>query len=191
MGLFGKKKEENAPELLPNLPEPNNPNMPSLPEISSQNLPPNNLPSLPESNPNMDQQTIKQGIEEPTFGLTQSPGGLVAEPMETFDQSIPGALPQQLDPNAPRIIEMSANQKVDFKTTKKLEPLFIRLDKFESSLEALEEIRSRVMEIEKVLAKTKEIKQKEDQELDEGEKDIQIIKSKLQTIDSSIFKKIE
>ena len=191
MGLFGKKKEENAPELLPNLPEPNNPNMPSLPEISSQNLPPNNLPSLPESNPNMDQQTIKQGIEEPTFGLTQSPGGLVAEPMETFDQSIPGALPQQLDPNAPRIIEMSANQKVDFKTTKKLEPLFIRLDKFESSLEALEEIRSRVMEIEKVLAKTKEIKQKEDQELDEWEKDIQIIKSKLETIDSSIFKKIE
>ncbi|MFH1358453.1 MAG: hypothetical protein ABIH37_01030, partial [archaeon] len=77
------------------------------------------------------------------------------------------------------------------KSQKNDDPVFVRLDRFESSLTTLEEIKEKVLEIEKILADTKRVKEKEERELEEWERNINIIKSKLESIDENIFNEIE
>lgn len=70
------------------------------------------------------------------------------------------------------------------------EPIFVKIDKFKDAVESFEKVKERVNEIENMLRRIKETKQKEDQELREWEHEIQIIKTKVINIDSSLFKKI-
>lgn len=73
----------------------------------------------------------------------------------------------------------------------KNEPIFVRLDKFEVTSQSLDEIKDRVHEIERYLEKTRDIKRQEEKELNEWEKDLEIIKAKLDSIDNSLFKDLE
>jgi hypothetical protein len=74
---------------------------------------------------------------------------------------------------------------------KKSEPIFVRLDKFESTSQALDEIKERIIEIEKYLDKTKELKEQEEKELEDWERELEILKSKLDSIDKNIFSAID
>jgi hypothetical protein len=74
---------------------------------------------------------------------------------------------------------------------KKMEPVFIRLDKFQITIEAFEEIKSKIIEIEDLLKKTREVKSKEEEELAEWEREIQVIKSRIDSIDRDIFSKLD
>jgi hypothetical protein len=177
MGLFSKKEEK---PILPDLPEDDSialPNLSELPPIENK-YPNQNLTPLPEPNPSIDQNTIKQEInpkmQKSNFDISPSKPQeeLIAEPIGKIDET-----PSK---------NFSQKQIV-----KKIDPIFVRLDKFETSLEALDEIKEKVVEIEKILAETKKLKEKEDKELEEWERDIQVIKSKLDSIDNSIFNKLE
>jgi hypothetical protein len=75
--------------------------------------------------------------------------------------------------------------------TKKAEPVFIRIDKFEDSMKIFQEIKSQISEIEKLIKDTKEIKVKEEQELSTWEKDIQTIKNEIEKVDNEIFSRVE
>lgn len=66
-------------------------------------------------------------------------------------------------------------------------PIYIRLDKFETTVETFDNIKEKVEELEDVLAKTKQIRAKEDQELESWEQEIQIIKSRIETIDKNLL----
>ena len=84
--------------------------------------------------------------------------------------------------------EMNKERKKVF--TKDTEPIYIRLDRFQTTIESFEEIKSKINEIESLLNKTKEIRAKEERELEEWEHELGAIKSKLDLIDKNIFEKV-
>lgn len=183
MGLFSKKEEK---PMLPDLPDNTSTNLPKLSELPpiEHKFQNQNLTPLPESNNKIDQNIIKQEInpemQKSSFEISSSKpqGELIAEPME--------------EPliEKPKTIENTPEQS-QRQIVKRIDPIFVRLDKFETSLGALDEIKDRVVEIEKILTETKKLKEKENKELEEWESDIQIIKSKLDSIDNNIFSKLE
>jgi len=69
-------------------------------------------------------------------------------------------------------------------------PLFIQLDKFESSIAALDEIKAQVSEIESLLRSIQEIKNKEEEKLAYWQKQIESIKAHLDKIDIALFSNI-
>jgi len=75
--------------------------------------------------------------------------------------------------------------------SKKAEPVYIRIDKFKSAITNFEEIRSKIIEIDRLLKSIQEQKRKEDEELRAWETDIELIKTRVEAIDKNIFSKIE
>ena len=75
--------------------------------------------------------------------------------------------------------------------TKKAEPVFIRIDKFEESMKVFHAIRSQISEIESLVKETKDIKSKEEQELASWEKEIQKIKNEIDKVNNDIFSRVE
>jgi hypothetical protein len=69
---------------------------------------------------------------------------------------------------------------------KKDESVFIRLDKFQVTIESFRDISGKIREIEELLARTKEIKAREEHELEEWEREIEAIKLKLDSIGKEI-----
>ncbi len=200
MGFFSKNKntkEDKVPEL-PKLPP--FPNIPQLPVLKKEeeNF---SLPSLPSSNigQRINQDMIKgavSGREDGENDVMDMP--IPSEPLQRSRMpqskfSIPSELIK------PRTIEMSdyspqPRQRTEFNfqelKIKKSEPLFIKLDKYESTLSTFNEIKLRVSEIESLLKNIKEIKSKEESELDDWEREIQTIKARLDQVDRELFKNI-
>lgn len=82
----------------------------------------------------------------------------------------------------------------DFKgasRTEKAEPVFIRIDKFEESLQIFGKIKEQFSEIEKMLEDIIRIKEEEERELSFWERKIQAIKKQFEKIDEDLFSKIE
>ena len=75
--------------------------------------------------------------------------------------------------------------------TKKAEPVFIRIDKFEESIKIFQEIKSQISDIEKLIKNTKEIKAKEEEELTSWETEIQTVKNQIEKVNQDIFSRIE
>jgi len=176
MGLFGKKNQEMEEiPSLPELPAPKDFSLPDLPknppeiqnkEISS--LPP--LPSLPEfkkTEPDLSPKVIKQEIANPEQPMQKS----------------------QFNPTLPTIQKPPTQIKT--RSAKETEPIYVRLDKFQTSVEAVEDIKSKIEQIEELLTKVKDVKQKEEQELQSWEREIQLIKARIDSVDKSIFNKLD
>lgn len=193
MGLFGKNKKEEEGEIpsLPELPTtdrdlvlPSKADLPEvpagLPEIETQEL-----PSIPNIEPiKTPQEIIKTAVSAPKMQKSR------------FDIKETGPLPPLKplkQPDLPRTLEITPEGPKTFgrQIIKKAEPIYIRLDKFETTVETFEEIKNKIEEIEELLQKTKEIKQKEEQELIEWEREIQMIKVRIESIDRNIFNKLD
>jgi len=191
MGLFSKKKEagtEQVPEL-PKLPETSGAKSPLIPTSEIPDVPPGlpriktqTLPILPNSQAGekFKQEAIKHAITKPTQELPELQPALEPPPIplreglaEKRTQEIPSITPSKTP------------------TIKKTEPVFIRLDKFQAATETFEELKSKILEIEDLLKKTREIKIKEEQELANWEREIQIIKSRIDLINKDIFNELE
>lgn len=71
------------------------------------------------------------------------------------------------------------------------EPIFVKIDKFKEASENFEKIKEKVSEIEVMLKEIQKIKEKEDSELKDWENEIQAIKTRVESIDNSLFKKLE
>ena len=74
---------------------------------------------------------------------------------------------------------------------KSVEPIFIRIDKFEESLRSFERAKEQVKDIEKMLGDVKKLKEEEEKELSMWEKEVQKTKQEIEKIDQDIFSKIE
>jgi hypothetical protein len=197
MAWFKKEKEDESLPELPELPTSTDLNFPSQNELSGleqkQEIPEvpsglpeietHALPTLPESTTGerFNQQAIKQAVNTKGFQKSQFPP---LQPPAT--KSIP---PIPYKPAGKRTLEMTENFTP--RSTKKAEPVFIRLDKFQAAIETFEDIKTKIIEIEDLLRKTREIKTKEEQELEEWEREIHLIKSRINTIDKNIFNKLD
>lgn len=169
------KKKELLPDLpgddeLPKLSEIDNRvfNDGPLPELKVQSLP--SFPFLEEDNVNK-KQLIKQesDIQKSNFEIPQSKYQMGPEPKLDLVYS----KPNHLKPSV-----------------KSAEPIYIRLDKFQTTQVVIEEIKEKIWDIEKTLAKIKEIKEREEKELEEWEREIKIMKSRIDNIDNSIFNRL-
>lgn len=73
----------------------------------------------------------------------------------------------------------------------KTEPIFVRIDRYQQALAQFQEIKKRISEIDNLLRDIREIRSREEAELQQWEQEIQDAKSKLNSIDKTIFKKLE
>jgi hypothetical protein len=204
MGLFGKKdKKEEVKRGISNIPElPELPKLPELPSMDEFSYEDESLPQLPKfpNNPLGDkfsQNTIKEAItgkkeDEEVFdaedfseeeGMMQKPlQKPLREDFENYETGIS---------TKPKLREVPQNFVTKNYMTKKAEPIFIRIDKFEESMKIFQDIRSQVSEIESLIKNIKEIKSKEEEELASWETEIQQIKDQIEKVNQDIFSRIE
>lgn len=193
MGFFSKN--DDIPEI---------PTAPTLPELpKSQTDEKKGLPELPSfpansQNENLNQEMVKSAVADNNspeekngdvdiqndIHVTEEPeGGPIIPPMPSEK------LPTQLSiADLPRrTLEINPREE---KFSKEIEPIFVRIDKFQSAQKHFEQIKSKVKEIESVIGKIKDVKSKEEIELKGWTEDIERIKSRLSEIDSDIFNQI-
>jgi hypothetical protein len=201
MGLFGKKDKEETPSL-PDLPEtddivlPSSKNLPTeppkIPEIEVDKLP--ELPKMEKSNP--PEKQIKDKIYSPEVSEPDFSPSNQNNQMQKSNFESPETPPRISPPvkKTPRAVEMAPsmlNQDFEKPFTKKAEPIYVRLDKFEETITAFEDIKTKIKEIEEILQKTRDIKQKEEEELMEWEREVQVIKARIDSIDKGVFNKLD
>ena len=185
MAWFNKKEEK----MLPDLPVPEG--LPKLPELSPDYMQnkPQGLPSVPDSTGNFNRQAIKNEIHGNNLntGLQKSQFEPIHhKPMIAEPSGLRKIKPAQ----APRTREIEGNERIK-PITRDIEPIYVRLDKFEAGLKIFEEIKHKVLEVEELLGRINEVREKEEIELQGWEKEIQLIKSRIEEIDSSIFSKLD
>jgi hypothetical protein len=200
MGLFSKKKRDS--DEIPRLPElpdseeigiPSSdfPEVPSgLPDIETRNLGEiNSLPIIPgsETGGRFDQEIVKQTINSPS-----------ANPINRSIK-IPKISPRTIQPSISSgevNIQDKEHDRSVFNTSSKIssekeEPVYIRLDKFNLTVDTFEEIKAKIIEIEDTLRNIREIKEREEKELQEWETEIHVIKSRIDAVDRNIFSKLD
>ena len=202
MGLFGKKKKgkmQNVPPGNQNIPQ--LPQFPELPNLNPQEPLPQ-LPSFPNNSlgEKFSQDTIKKAVtgkkedeevsadefelpklkEVPTM---QKPRTKNYEDYEEEEYEEEEEMPPMKSQKIPRSFQ-------NMGVTRKAEPVFIRLDKFEESMHTFEKIKDQISEIEHLIRNTKELKVKEEEELSSWENEIQTIKNEIEKINQEIFSKI-
>jgi len=208
MGWFAKEKKGGNAGELPELPELSGPaSIPPPVRKDPQNLSlglPQEDTQIPRPlsgfDPSKDihQQEIKHALNEPKGGMQKSmfandtPDELLPSPgvreIPSMEQRAP---PKPLNLGTPPTMPSMPQQGYQKLPSKKAEPIYIRLDKFETTLEAFDAIRTKINEIEDLLKKTKEIRAKEEKELEEWERELEVIKSRIDYIDRNIFNKLD
>ncbi|MFA5071846.1 MAG: hypothetical protein WC511_05810 [Candidatus Pacearchaeota archaeon] len=173
MGLFKKKEKKGEVPKLPELPT--LPELPRLPEFEKfeEKLP--QLPSFPNGDlgNRFSQNTIKEAIT----GKREEE--VSAEEMEE-------EIPMMRQPRVKEENETYFEKSMPANS----EPIFIRMDKFEDGSKSFEEVKKKVVEIEKMLAGVKQIKEDEEKELQSWADEIMQIKEKLEKVDEDIFSKV-
>ena len=154
---------------------------PGLPNLEIKELPPlpSETPELPSEHPKEpNQEKIKQVINPPEHHDMQRSEFKPITPHE------------EIKPHEVEIIETTPAPKP--KTyVKEGKPVYIRLDKFKTTAETFAEIKDKIIDIERLLKKTKEIKDKEEREIEEWEREIQIMKSRIESVDRDVFNKLD
>lgn len=209
MSWFKKKEKEIIEEEIPELPELPKPDEFSLPDLSIPNFNQEEknllqLPQLPElKEAPVHPMTLKQEIINSPQEMQRSRYGIIEnkpidsrygiienKPIDSHFGVIENKQKQEPRPirRSQEITEINPGPNTQIKNA---EPIYVRLDKFETSLQSIEEVKRKIAEIEHILKKTKEIKQKEEQELEAWEREIHIIKSRIDSVDKTIFNKLD
>jgi len=70
------------------------------------------------------------------------------------------------------------------------EPIFIKINKYKEALASFEILKKKVQETAEILEKVKELKQQEELQIEEWQKELEAIKEKLNSIDNKLFLKL-
>jgi len=192
MGWFGKKEKKIEVKSSPQLSE--IPKLPDLPKIGNDI---NELPQLPSYPSNslgkkLSQNVIKDAVsgdKEGEKGGFEAKGSFPRTKEITLSE--PPLNSMKKTPLGKKDFSPEIRTEGFIKTrTKEAEPIFVRMDKFQESLEIFENAKKKVLEIEKYLSDVKDLREKEERELREWENEIQIIKKQFEKIDHNLFSKI-
>lgn len=181
MGLFGKK--EKKPEELPPLPR--LPRLPDLPEMGmDEPVQIHQLPSFPSSS---------IGAKFSRDALKDAVTGEKDDDFYAGEDEEEARMPDQLRrPLAQEETEISMSMpklpRSSFRS--EAEPVFVRIDRFEEGLKLFETLKDQVSTIEKHLAETKRLKEKEELELQAWESELRMMKDELEKINNNIFSKV-
>lgn len=185
--MFWDKKKSSLPDL------PRSPmlNAPSMGDYNQEDYS-NELPSFPDSpiQKGFSQSAIKDAVssDEPeNMDENQDQDTTNTRPMiqEYSDNAqMEEWKPQvQAIPQLPRSIPSAPRSRHSDSTR----PVFIRLDKFQMARSSLENVKTKLTEIEDLLKQIRDVKAKEDQELAAWETDIESVKRRLETITTEVF----
>ena len=204
MGLFSKK-EVRKDSARPVSELPRLPNLPDFPEIDYDSQSISRLPSFPSSSlgTKFSQDTIKDAIsgeeEDDEFPqLEDFPEDLEA-PQKPMKRPFPMDFRKGLDKreiaSLPKKSQFKEFQEVDSndefrKERNFVEPVFIRIDKFEEALKIFNDTRKKLSEVEETLKDIRRVKEKEEEELQFWESEIKNLKGKIEKVDKDIFSKI-
>jgi hypothetical protein len=195
MGLFHKKHRDDErgsslpklPELprLPDFPESSLPQFPSMDEDFSDLKQIHQLPSFPTNSfgQKFSQNTIKNAVSGQEKGDYE-------DYEEGFDEEVP-MIPKPLKREIEEYKSNEIKTRIETMKIKEIEPIFIRIDKFEESLKIFEQTKDQIHELENLLKETKDIKDKENQELNSWETELQTLRSKIEKVDKDLFSKVK
>lgn len=190
MGWF-KKKEVKAGAVGSNLTElPELPELPTLqrfselsklPETEKPMFEPRSLPSFPgKLDSGFSQEAIKSAVS-PILPINSKQ----VKNRERRTLEIPEDTPKT------KFSSLLPSSVIESRLSKKIEPVYIRIDKFKAAIQSFNEIQKKVAEVEDLLQKIKEMKQKEDEELRVWERDLETIKARIDAIDKGVFSKLD
>ena len=184
MGWFGKNEKKKSGELsLDTLPE--LPKLPKLPQIGGKDLelsdgPISQLPSYPPDS--FGEKFSQNAIKEAVAGKTGDKEVFKVD--ESLDEIEKKMMPKPLK-------SLTKNLQENLRTkANTLEPVFVRIDKFEEGLKIFEQTKIKISEIENFLEEMKKINEKEEKELQSWEREIQTMKKNFEKINQDIFSKI-
>jgi hypothetical protein len=208
MSLFNKKGKtaevKNSFSSIPELPE--LPKLPDLPYMDESSNGEESLPQLPTfPNNSLGNKFTQNTIKEAIAGKKEEEEVSDAEDFSEEEGEEKGMMPKPLHKYSleePEEYETGILKKARSKEitqsfvernymTKKAEPIFIRIDKFEESMNIFKDIKTQVSEIESLIRTTKEIKAKEEEELTAWQTEIQGIKDQIEKVNQDIFSRIE
>ncbi len=193
MGLFSKKEE------IPKIPSA--PALPKLPKIAKEEEDKKSLPELPSfpsnsKNENINQELVKSAVTDiPSPGenevnvkipegiqFGEKPKGESTIPLEPSMQNSISELPR-------KTLELTPSSPIG-PDSREIEPIFVRIDKFQIAQKNFGRIKDKIKNIELVLRKIKDVKSQEEVELKSWAEDVEKIKSRLTEIDTDIFSQI-
>jgi len=197
MRLFSKK--EDVPEI------PSVSALPELPKQEKREL--SGLPSFPSNSKNeaFNQEIVKSAVTDMPSPEENEVSVEVPKDLHITEESkeeslIPSiSLTKNSIPEFPKRISTTefprktleiSESTPNISTIKQIEPIFVRIDKFQSAQKNLVEIKSKINEIELILGKIKKVRIQEETELKGWSEDIEKIKSRLAEVDEDIFSQI-
>ena len=192
MRWFSKKNNKKNLSSSPSLPKIQDvPKLPKLPKIE------NDLDDLPKL-PSYPSDPLGKKFSDSTIKNIVSGEKLGDREVFDADESFPdnkGMLMQRPLPRLTQEIDSDdlpeiENKKFSTPKTKEVEPVFVRMDKFEESLEIFDKARKKLEEIEKFIDEIKHIREREESELRDWESEMQTIKSQFEKINRNLFSKI-
>ena len=183
MGLFGKKEKKSEVEIptLPKLPK-----LPDFPEMSDEGI--RQLPSFPSSQigKKFSQDTIKDAVSGERGDKSFYEEDLPEE--EIFQGNMRRPSTEEIEYGGS---DMPVKRGVEREIIRQeIEPVFVRIDRFEDGLKTFENIKTQIADIERMLADTKRLKEKEEAELHSWEEELKKMKSEIEKIGMDIFSKV-
>jgi len=94
-----------------------------------------------------------------------------------------------ISPVSPIVRDIGERQ-IEFRETVR-EPIFVKINKYREVLASFEIVKKKVAETSEILEKIKELRQTEEKQLEEWEKELTAIRERINSIDNKLFLRIE
>jgi hypothetical protein len=159
------------------------PKLPRLHKIPLSQQSNNSLPSFPSSQlgDKMSQEAIKSSLQDSFESSLDYPKGYQEEePLE----DIPGVPEIEKPLPIPKPLSIQAQE------TPASKAVFVKIENFKQALELFKDIKNKIEEIEGLMTEIREVKKREEYELEEWKKEVEFLKGKLEQIDKKLFSKI-
>ncbi len=188
MGLFSKK-EKPADSGIPMLPKlPRLPDLPDMEEYDERSI--HQLPSLPSNSigAKFSRDTIKDAVSGER-GRDFYADDFSEEEMRMMRDPLRRPTTEEVEEEIEEEMEMPRRQ-MSPGLRQEVEPVFVRIDRFEEGLKLFETIKDQINAIERALADTKKVKEREEAELNSWESELKRMKEEIEKIGRNIFSKL-
>jgi hypothetical protein len=201
MGIFKKKggKSVEVQERVARIPE--LPRLPEFPEMEGEDFDDSihKLPRFPNGSlgEKFSQDTIKDAITGKKEGEVFADDFMTEDEIRMTQPPLRKPLTREVhnypsyETNITNIETDKLKRALNSSAIEREEPIFVRMDRFEEGLKALDKTKKQILEIERLIQDNREIKLAEEKELESWEKQIQSAKEQLEKVDKSIFSKVE